>query len=66
MKALFVSEISRSDISAITAKAPCEALLIHARHVCIEIRISLLPDPALRERGRICFRSGCNLQSLVL
>ena len=40
MKALFVSEISLRDISAITIKAPCEALRIHARHVCIEIRIS--------------------------
>lgn len=64
MKALFVSEITLRDISAITTKAPCEALLIHARHVCIEIRISLctlLLNRALRERGRICFRSGCNL-----
>ena len=40
MKALFVSGISHSDIPAIR-KVPCEALLIHARHVCIDIRISL-------------------------
>ena len=69
MKALFVSGISHSDIPAITTKVPCEALLIRARHVCIEIRISLctlLPHRALCERGRICFKSGCNLQSLVL
>ena len=41
MKALFVSGISHSDIPAITTKVPCEALLIHVRHVCIDIRISL-------------------------
>ena len=38
VKRFFImQEISRSDISGITTKAPCGASLMSERHVCIEI-----------------------------
>ena len=58
---VIMKEISRSDISGITTKAPCEVLLMSERHVRIEISAFVMRTFAARRRHSfaretVCFR----------
>ena len=68
-----MQEMSLCDISVITTEAPCEAALTRARHVHIEICISLyvlLSFPFVQDKAQVVFvlheSSVCGAQESVM